>query len=221
MKIYITLFILVSTVITAFGQADYGLKVSGGLSKISYSNSTNLFRPSGNAGLFYNFKSTDKYSWGIELMYMYVNAREKIEMEFRDNYGNNTGHAKGYIDKNISYLSLPIYYGIKTDKLIIKLGLQASYKLSSSIKSKTEGINNGEPTSWNSPKRKLNIKKYDFGPKAGVILELTDKISLEGEYYYGLSNINKDLKWKVQQLSVGVRYSIAKIHKDKDATNDL
>lgn len=58
----------------------------------------------------------------------------------------------------------------------------------------------------------IYIKNFDFGPKAGVIYKLNEKLAIEGTYYYGINNLLKGdpILWKskIQQLTLGIRYTL-------------
>ncbi|MEO6169242.1 MAG: hypothetical protein ABIO46_04725, partial [Chitinophagales bacterium] len=62
-------------------------------------------------------------------------------------------------------------------------------------------------------KYQLNIDAFDFGPRAGLIFNLSDNFNIEATYYHGMNNILTNTlpdswKWNVQQMTVGVRYKI-------------
>ncbi len=216
------LMILLSINLTVFTQHNFGLKINGGFSKISnsfaasYPDWTIQFAPSGHCGLFYNLDLSDKSVIGAELLFTQIEGKEKLTIDFFDNKGNNVGYSTAKIYKHISYLSLPIYYGFKLKKLMINVGFQVSYVLTSSSRDKGQTTNNLGVTNWDNKLDDLNVPNYDFGPRAGVTFNLTDKLEIEGEYYYGVNNImsynvlkSYDGKpaWRVQQTTIGLKYT--------------
>lgn len=217
MKRKLTILLLLTINLTVFGQHNMGLKVNGGLSRISNSfnpsNSTWTvqFAPSGNSGFFYNLQLKNKSVIGAELLFVQIVGKEKIKIDLIDINGNNVGISTGNLYKHISYLSLPICYGFKFNKLTINVGFQTSFVLISSAREKGQSTHNGDVTTWDNKFKELNIDSYDFGPRAGVTYNLTDKFAIEGTYYFGVNNIcgNDELNWtwRVQQATVGLRYT--------------
>lgn len=220
LKLPLILLILTFIDLTSLGQQQFGIKVSGGLSRITNSldlsnaNLTIPFVPSGQAGLFYSFQLGKKSSLGAELLFSQIEGKEKLEMDY--NYsgwdGSESGHGENIGYRYISYLSFPVYYGLKINKLTINAGFQISCTLSSSGREKSYAILNGIKYSSDNKTDNINIKRFDYGPKAVIIYNLTDKLAFEGTYYYGFNNIQKGnpilWKLKVQQATLGIRYTL-------------
>lgn len=217
MKSKLTILLLLTINLTVCGQHNFGLKINGGLSRISNSlnpsNSTGTvqFAPSGHAGFFYNLNLNNKSVIGAELLFMQIEGKEKLKMDLTDINGNNIGNSTSDLYKHISYLSLPICYGYKFNKLTINVGFQTSLVLTSSAREKGQATRNGAITTWDNKYKELNIDRYDFGPRAGVTYRLTKKFTIEGMYYFGANNIlDNDVPnwtWRVQQATVGLRYT--------------
>lgn len=195
-----------------YGQYELGLKVSGGFSRITNNinspgtKQTLYFSPSGQGGFFYSFNLGSKSILNVELLFTQMQGREKLEIPYLDQYGNPTDpYVTVQICRHISYISLPIYYGIKFKKISLNLGIQTSLVIISS------GRERGP--SWDNKYDELNIDPYDFGPRAGIIFHAFKRVSIEGNYYYGINNIlNENVTfpewfWRTQQINVGVRYS--------------
>lgn len=109
--------------------------------------------------------------------------------------------------------SLPVYYGVTFNRLTLNGGFQISYALSCSDENKAYHMKNGvkkELVITQSPN--FNVRNFDFGPRAGVIYRLTNKLSIEGMFYYGIHNINQikssDEELKIQQMTLGIRYAL-------------
>lgn len=171
------------------------------------------FVPSGQAGFYYNLVLCNKSSLGAELLFSQIEGKNKMEMDLHDFEGNKVGHASDIYLSHISYLSLPVYYGFNIKKLTINGGFQVSYALASSGRDKNDATIielHEEHYSTNNKIDDIHIEKFDFGPRAGIIYHLTDKLSVEGMYYYGLNNIQKGKlrlwELKVQQMTFGIRY---------------
>ncbi|HET6245075.1 MAG: PorT family protein [Bacteroidetes bacterium] len=213
------LLILLSLSIDVFGQQDLGVKANIGLSRIV----TNFdfpdparkklqFAPSGQAGLYYSKKIKEKTSFGAELLFVQIEDKMHVETPMPDNQGNYTGEFitnKYY--KHLSYMALPVYYGININKISVNAGLQFLLLITSNGRQKGEMNYNGEVISWDNNHGKLNIDRYDFGPRAGIIYKITEKFDIEANYYQGINNIiNNSLqsyfRWRNQQLTIGMRY---------------
>ena len=221
LKLTFILSIVFTFNLQTFGQQQFGIKVSGGLSKIT--NSMELqdvtfatpFVPSGMVGFYYNLALSKKSSLGAELLFSQIEGKEKWEVDFIDLDGNKVGHGTDLTYRHISYLSLPVYYGFNIKKFTINGGFQISYALASSWREKNVATINGVPDgtyNYNRTTDDINIENIDFGPRAGIIYNLTKKLAVEGTYYYGLNNIQKGdpsyWKLKVQQAALGIRYAL-------------
>lgn len=157
-----------------------------------------------------------KSSLGAELLFSRVEAKEKWEASLTDENGRNIGHATALFYKHISYLSLPVYYGFNLKKLTINAGFQVSRVLASSGREKNDATINEEnvvPYNYDRKVDHINITNFDFGPKAGILYHLTDKLAIEGTYYYTLDNVDSRVpkvgKWKVHQMTLGARYALS------------
>lgn len=222
LKLPLILLILTFIDLTSLGQQQFGIKVSGGLSKITNSvdNSnatlTTPFVPSGQGGFFYNFQFGKFSSFGTELLFSQIEGKEILEGNLwsLNESGNRVyfGYRKNNSYRNISYLSLPFYYGFKINRLVINAGFQISYSISSSGREKDQAVIEGENFNIDNKTNDINIKRFDYGPRAGIIYHLTSKLAVEGTYYYGLNSIQKGdpifEKLKIQQATIGIRYSL-------------
>ncbi|MFK8037668.1 MAG: outer membrane beta-barrel protein [Crocinitomicaceae bacterium] len=197
------------------GQHSLGLKINGGLSRISNNiapaNSIEIprFTLSGQAGFFYSLQFRSKSVLGVELLFNQIEGKEKFEFDFTDENGNNAGYATGATYRHISYLSLPIYYGFKLNNLLVNIGFQTSLLLASNSQLKGLATTNNEVIKMDN-KFELPVDNYDFGPRLGVSFQLNDMFAIESTYYYGMKNIiensNPLLVWRVQQVTLGLRY---------------
>lgn len=217
LKLTFILSIVFTFNLNTFGQQQFGIKINGGLSKITNSNEssnvtvTNPFFPSGHAGFYYNLALGKKSSLGAELLFSQIEGKDKIEMGLNGWDKSESGYRTDSY-RNISYLSLPVYYGFMIKKFNINGGFQISYALASSGRDKTKVTINGIEESTNQKNNDINIENLDFGPRVGITYNLTKKLAVEGTYYYGLNNINNGdvtaWKLKVQQITFGIRYAL-------------
>jgi len=224
-KLFLALTVVLGlTVLTAVGQHLIGAKVNGGLSYLltEFESSppqheTQKFypMPSGQLGLFYNFHFKDKFLIGTEIIFIQIQGKDYLKLPFTDINGNLTGeYSEQNTWRHITYTGIPIYFGYSFKKLNINLGFQTNFVMASGGRDKGQATYNGQFYTWENKGDALNIKKYDYGVRPGLLYKLSDKFSVETNYYLGLTNLIKDSQlssfwaWKVQQWTVGLRYKL-------------
>jgi hypothetical protein len=239
MKKLSTLLLFLFFNVAVIAQPSFGVKINGGVSKISsneyshtYSSQTSYFMPSGQAGIFYNQPVRAHEFFGVELLYNQIQGKEK-QVDTVGWYGiNGSTHAlisTNTITRNISYLSLPVYYGVTIKKFTVKIGLQISIALARSGKAVVETPADsmgyfsisGAITTTTYKTNKLYVKDGAFGQTASITYNLNQKFALEANYYYELSNLYRNTKlngsaqtvWKFQQITLGLRYSFLTLKK--------
>ena len=232
-RILLTILTTLTINMTAFGQLDFGLKANFGLSRLSTKLTTSQqltqkfhFVPSGQGGLFYNLHLREKFLIGAELLLIQIEGKEYLEIPSTDINGNLTGEVgTDNIWRHITYFGLPIYFGYNFKKLNVNIGLQTNFTLASSGREKGQVPDGyGGIATWDNKFSKLGIDDLDYGARAGLIFQHTDKFSLEIIYYYGINNILKDeiisknlnWKWKVQQMTIGLRYKFISFGGEKN-----
>ena len=175
---------------------------------------TTQFGPSEQAGFFYSFQLDKKSSLSFELLASQIEGKETFKTNYDyTQWGGNKNDQMTFISyRHISYLSLPVFYGLRFKKLIINAGFQTSYSFSSSERYKSVITLDETIHTVDEKSDDINIKKIDFGPKAELIYNLNERLAIEGSYYYGIHNIQKGDApiWtlKIQQASLGIRYTL-------------
>ncbi|BDX37804.1 hypothetical protein CYCD_11590 [Tenuifilaceae bacterium CYCD] len=218
MRIILSTIIILFIETSIYGQINYGIKSNLGISMIvqNYDNSSNAktyIAPSGQIGAFSSLKIKNKSYIGLELLINQIEGREEIfyETSWSWPYNESIGDSKVKFYTHITYISIPTYYELKLNKLILNAGLQFSYCMLSSEKVKvTETVEWGTDT-WEKTNKNLNIDKFNIGSRLGGAYVITSKFSIEGVCYYGLNNINSSnstVKSKPLQITVGIRYKI-------------
>jgi opacity protein-like surface antigen len=225
---------MVTAYFTVAAQHDFGFKANGGLSCLSVKTETTqtqvpkfYFVPSGQGGLFYRFNFKDKFSFSTEFLFVQIEGKETLKLPLTDQNGNLTGnYSDGTIYRHISYLGIPLYLGYTFKKVNINFGLQANFTLSSSAESKGQVNYNGQLYTWDNKSDKLYINSTDYGIFIGLVFKLTDKFSIESNYYYGLTNLIKDSQlandwtWKVQQVTMGLRYKLFSLKPNSESVQN-
>lgn len=223
-KLLFILFIfLIQTI--SFSQQKLGIKAGIGFSRLSTNHNTNSIyvgnyseisdeiKLSGQLGFYYSYDFNNKYYLGSELLFMQIETEQKIKYYQNSNPLDNLTSINNYTvndEQNISYIGLPIYIGVNLNKMKIDLGIQVNYLIGSKGKTVGEGTNYGQGITYDN----LNIKNLDYGPRIGASVNLTQNIWIEGNYYYGMKNINKtyDKKWKVRQFTISLKFDFIKLN---------
>lgn len=207
---------------TVFCQSTYGFKVNLGASRIpalfdyspvSYQlTDKHVPRLSGQAGVFVNYSFTNRFTFGTEILISHVAGRQRLWMELW-NGSNVIGTTTDIIDRWITNVSVPVYVGLQFGLWNPNLGAEVHYAIISGGRERGNSIVNGQTYSWDNGPDELNIRKFDFGLRPGVVYHFSEWIQFELNGYYGLTNMVKDesfreyANWKVQQLTVGIRWN--------------
>jgi len=227
MRKLFTNIILLAVTVTALGQQSIGVKVNGGISFFRSENQTYPSwpmklsyypMPSGQVGLTYQYRLKKKITLGAELLYTQIEGKE-IETIFTGLAIGNTFTSDGYVEtkkyRHIYYLGMPVYVGYKLNKLTVNLGVQTNFKVGGGSHFYYHDVHdNEEPINKDVKQNSIDVNKIDYGLRLGLFYKLTDKFSLETNYYYGLTNISENAsidlsrRWHIHQFTVGVRYNL-------------
>jgi hypothetical protein len=200
----------------SYSQHMLGIKACGGLSEIRETTNVtdagtikNYFVPSGQGGIFYNY-AKGRSLFGAELLFVQIEGKNHYDSPFTDAYGNSIGHEEADLWLHISYLSVPIYYGFTLKNFNINLGVQGGYPVMSSGRGEANGEISGTPIHYEVKYNKLYINPIDFGPRTGLFFKISKSLSLEANYYHGITNIYKGSPFfrKVRQMTIGLKYSV-------------
>jgi len=226
MRLLYFTFILLSTGLT-YGQSIIGVKVNGGLSYLKSELKTYPPTPmtqeyypmfSGQGGLTYQYCFKNRFVIGTELLYSQIEGKD-IENGLSGVLFNNNfirdGHYQTTIYRHIYYLGLPFYVGYNLKKMTLNLGVQTNLKFGGGFHWYTNAAyDNGKIETFDFKSNSLNINKMDFGLRIGIFYKLSDKFSIETNYYYGLTNLvpvdsnDEPPVWNIQQLTFGLRYEL-------------
>lgn len=236
-KIFTILTLILAFLSNTYSQNTFGIKANIGLSSVSskyYSGYSDInlkdkYLPSGQLGIYYQIKINNNYSLGTELIF------QQIEGEQESKYFQETNNNGSLISElrtisnfkqHISYIGIPVYFEMTINKLNLNFGVQANYVLASNGKTVIKGYNSNFPDLYNNlldsdnepdvvyinTQNNLNITNFDYGLRIGITSNITQKLSFEANYYFGLNNIIKDNpdfeEWKIRQMTVGIRYAI-------------
>ncbi len=226
MKIKSPVFVLVlffGFCLSMSAQHSLGVKACAGLSYMhtrfassSPQLETNTFypMPSGQIGIFRIIPLKENLILGTDALIVPIYGHEYLKLTLIDMQGKNVGESESHVYRYVYYAGLPVYVGYKMNTFTALLGLQTNLAIASGGFAKERILYNGIENNSNSNANKLGIRKYDVGLHSGFLYALSDKYSIETNYYFGLTNIltnsfRQYANWKVQQLTVGVRYTIS------------
>jgi hypothetical protein len=223
-----------TSALSSFGQHNFGLKANLGLSylttRMELSSTQKIEQtfypmPSGQIGLYYSYQMTEKFTIGTDLLFIPIYGRERMKIFLSDINGNLNGNqSEAYYNRHIYNLGFPIYFGYKYKRFNYNLGAQLHYALTSGAKEKGDMTINGSTLHFENRAKKLGINKIDYGLRAGIVFEKSDRVSLNANYYFGLtsllenSSFNSFWVWKVQLVTFGVNYKLFGQKKEDKAT---
>ena len=212
-------------------QHTLGLKAGGGLSKIPTARNENLtvqkdyFTFSGAEGVYYDYRLKKRHSFSAELLFVQVRGTERLEYYSSGQAGNLTGYyfIEDY-SRFICYAGIPVYYNFRYKGFHVNLGFQTMLAMKSRGRIKGETGQNSVSTPLDTKINKLDISNYSYGPRAGVIVRVYKKLSAEAVLYYGINTVLADQPafsylWKIQQLTIGIRYRLYQTEYDPKKVN--
>jgi hypothetical protein len=220
-RLLLTILLGLIVQLTALGQHEhyFGIKASGGLSYVSATSAelycqtlTNFWRPSGQAGLFYNLRLKTKILLGADLLFSQVESKSHVDYITPDTCAYPGPFARYNIHSlgHTSYISVPIYFGYNLKNFNINVGFQTSLLLINNAEGQAINADSGSITSADL---KLGIKTCDFGARIGLGYQFCKRFSIETSYYFSLINSSKGDYYyattsRVHQILLGLRYSI-------------
>jgi hypothetical protein len=197
-----------------------GIKANGGASMVHYNFGSNALFALNNksqlaysGGIYFDNILNENESFCFELLFVQLNGLFNLSETTTDTLGNPNGSISQDEYTHLSYISIPLYYKYRISDLSIALGLQVSYMIISSDESKITVIQNDSTSQYNSNSKNLSFSKLDYGPKLMLFYKLSNKVSLNLDYYYGLQNLDQagasfGISVRNQQLSFGASYKL-------------
>jgi hypothetical protein len=186
---------------------QFGIKANAGISFITYHfdpvffsniSYSNIPQLAFNVGVYSNYLINNKSSFGIEVLFMQMKGL--IDITIEDLY------------YHFYYLSIPLEYFYKISNLKLCFGIQTSLMLSNREDGFGLFLDNGATFTYDNESKNLNFIKYDIGPKLGLFYDVTNRLFLDMDFYYGLNNhfINPigNSSLKNQQITFGIGYKL-------------
>ena len=217
----VSLIVLINT--PNFCQSDFGLKINAGISNIKLNNqSVNSVRSprigySGQLGVYSTFSIGRKSYLGTEALYIIINGGERLRIESTDAQGIFTGDfIISDVKRSLSYIGIPLYYGLNFDKWSFNIGVRASLLLASSGSEKGEvPLPNGEVTTFSNETDMLNIDSFDFGLRFGMNYKISDIGFIEGNFFHGIKDLQETkILRKTYQATLGLKYRLFQKNQD-------
>lgn len=178
--------------------------------------------PSGSIGFVVERKISKRSGIGISVQFVQIEGVERFKNNVLLGVDPITGEFTEIGELNevtrihSSYLAFPIFYKLQLNRLAITTGVQPMMLLTSSANSVMEGVLSGEPfrNESDATTEDMNFDKIDFGVRAGLSYQLSEVLSLQTDFYYGLSDItnrNFPFQRRNYQLTVGINYTFKTI----------
>jgi hypothetical protein len=206
-------------------QPDIGIKINPGFSSIKTTLVENplgvmeqkkFLQISGQLGVYFSIPYNSRSQISTELLLIPILAKERITIKSIDARGNTTGdYSEITFFQRILALGLPIYAGYTIKNFNLNFGFQINYHLGGEGYSEVFFTNNGQPLTSENSKVKLDIRSIDIGLRPGLSYQVTPKLSVNSNYYWGLTNLIKpinasDTKWNVRQFTLGIQYRLTR-----------
>ena len=165
---------------------------------------------SGNAGLVWTHHYEGISFFRMEFGVSIINSKYiQGSVPYLDDDGNVERIGSVTVKKRLSYLIVPMYYGVELGKFSLAAGFQAGMLMGGD-----EGVDSDDgPYDPDYAFCYLGSNTFDYGLRFILAWKLSHKLHLEGSYYHGLNNVtsgsckDKNEEWKLAQLAFGIRYS--------------
>lgn len=215
---YLLLLSSLSISLSIFGQSHFGLKTNFGISRFYERQDKIKIHPAAQGGFFYESNRGKRSFLGGELLFTQIKREEESIGYPCDDNGVRIDSRMHYYNYDISYLSIPLYYGVNFNKIAVNIGVVPIYRFIYYFKWETETITNGVKSTetLRSKKYKSSIANdFHIGTRAAVAYQLNDRINLEVQYYINSNRLlgaditvyHSDL---IDQTTLGIRYALNK-----------
>lgn len=218
---------------------ELGFKTSAGISEmyagpVFTHKKSRFYGPSANFGIYYHLHTNKKSLFGLDVMVMQLNARQSGTASGYMYVYNSTRTALIWTDYRLfyltkyqlTYLCLPIYYGLMLRRLTLYAGVQVGFSLRTYFENYNlryyPSLNQNESidqrATFHGP---FNSFRQNYGLRGELEYRLNDRLAISGAYYSGVNQlVLQDLftryngwrSWKLQQIALGVRYRLYKTH---------
>ena len=172
MRFLIILILVLLNGFTLSAQSEIGFKVGTNYSNLGFSSFTDLtntysYKLDIHSGLTFNRQLNEKLQANVELLY----SRKGYNNEFQDGSESRV---------SLTYFTLPVLLGLEAiDNVTLLIGPEIGYLIGA--QSKTNGVKTDIRNLW--------PEKLDIGLSAGVRVDLSSIVYLEGRYTQGLTGI--------------------------------
>jgi hypothetical protein len=174
---------------------NYGLSLAGNATNIQGNGISNSYYLGFAGGGFARISLNNKWDLQPEILYNYENSKSDASFI---NYYNVDGNPNASNQVKLSYISIPVLFGYKVNKLLtINAGPQYSFLV----------YDNEDLILANKADA---FKRNDFGIVAGLQIDLAN-VRFFANYVFGLANINNidnRYKWYNRQILLGMNFNL-------------
>ncbi|NOQ75490.1 MAG: outer membrane beta-barrel protein [Crocinitomix sp.] len=210
-----------------YAQHQFGAKLGLGISKTDphfvnsdYSRFQVKYKPSAYLGLYYNYELNEHFYVGADLNFsqiegridaQYYGGKYELDGEVFYTWENTANSISNY---HLSYLTLPVYLGVKFKSFDMALGCQTGLMLRGAYSSMTSYFDEEVWTESNKSSDDIGFDLLDFGANIGLGYQLTEKWKIQANYYQGINDLlPTDLivigelnPWRNNQFTLGFSY---------------
>lgn len=197
--------------LNVFSQHSFGLKLTGGVSKITDElkyQEKSIFLPSATLGAFYNCKLYNNF-FGIDLIVDHIEGKVLSNYLIGNwNFPDYNMQINSYL--KLYYFSFPIYFGVKVNDFSAMISISNSIIIQKKLTMnviKTDAQNNNVISAENIFNSNI-IDNSNSGIGVIFLYSIFPNVSAEISGFYGLRDIlnYSDVKYTTQQITLGVRY---------------
>lgn len=184
----------VGTITNSFADEVDNLKVNNGVA--------------GNLGLVWVHHYNGASLFRMEFAFMHVQSSETMEaFSYTTESGREIVYEDNTVNKSVTYISLPILYGLEFSRIYINGGIQGSMMMSG----KGHTVNREVNLEYDLTDKEF--AEFDFGFKGILGFRFARHLFAEFSYYHGIGNVcskqgdTVGQTWNLRQLTFGIRYS--------------
>jgi hypothetical protein len=201
----------------------FGVKFNAGASEINESfvpsifnfAPDNKFQFAYNFGILTNYNLYDGQYINMDILYNNVSGVDHLGEDYITASGQKIGSGVRDIQRQINYISIPIYYTMKFSNWRLGAGVQTSFAVSSTMTQTYNGMKNELPYYYQVTTKNMGLENPDVGPKIFIFYDINKSIFIDVDYYHGIDPINDHSGYTsqsltTQEITFGIGYNFAK-----------
>lgn len=144
---------------------------------------------------------------GIGFLFVQMEGRKIGEIQYYDQLNALSVVNKWEDRMHRSYLGIPFYYRFKLGRFGVKSGVQTLFLFKANIsRNLFREINASTITLFSRIEKDFKISKFDIGPLLGVGFDLTSRLRLTTDYYFGI--LDDDASFSMKKNSIQITFGL-------------